>query len=200
MEARVKFARVLFVVMGVAALACERDPASNVKIVARPTVAPGSAAFDSSGFVAPPAFRPELCNVQPEKTKGSSKWVVKGPCTFDHNADVKCSTAFDDFYTALLRHGPGDATVAVYFNIETGSAPKPGECTAGQMFLTVQNGQAYYHWGSDSVTAKIGPGLKYVDVPETRLEAEPPNTGTEIVSGRFWCQPDLSAPGPTIVR
>lgn len=185
--------------MCASALACDRDPASDVKIIPRPTVAPGSVAFDSSGFIPPPAFRPELCNVQPEKAKGSSKWVVKGPCTFDHHADVKCSVAFDDFYTVLLRQGQGEATVAVYFNVETGTAPKPAEYTGAQMSLTVQNGQAYYRWGSDSVTAKIGPGMKYVDVPETRLEAEPPNTGTEIVSGRFWCKPDLSS-GPIIVR
>jgi hypothetical protein len=67
------------------------------------------------------------------------------------------------------------------------------------MFLTVQNGQAYYHWGSDSVTAKIGPGLNYVDVPDTRLEAEPPNTGTEIVGGRFWCQAEKEF-APIIAR
>jgi len=160
-----------------------------MKIIARPTVAPGSVAIDSGVAF---QFRSELCNVQPDTAKGSSALAVKGPCTFDHAADVKCTAVVDDLYAALLRKGLGEATVAIYFNIETGSAPKPGEYKGGQMFLTVQDGHAYYHWGSDSVTAKIGPGLKYVDVPETRLEAEPPNTGTEIISGRFGCLPDLS--------
>lgn len=184
-----KFASFLVVVACGSALACDPDPASELKIIPRPAATPGSVVSDSGGFVAPPAFSPELCNVLPETSKGSSTFVVKGPCTFDHGGDVKCSTAFDDFYTALLRKGPGDATVAIYFNIETVTAPRPGKYSGGQMFLTAQNGQAYYHWGSDSVTAIIGPGLKYVDVPETRLEAEPPNTGTELVGGRFWCQP-----------
>jgi hypothetical protein len=199
MEARVKIVSFLAGVTCFSALGCDRDPASDVRIIARPTAAAGSVTIDSSGWVAPPAFRPGLCTVQPEKSKGSSKFVARGPCTFDHGADVKCTAVYDDFYTALLRPGLGDATVAVYFNIETGTAPKPGKYTGGQMFLTVQNGQAYYHWGSDSVTATIGPGMKYVDVPETRLQAEPPNTGTETISGRFGCLPDESF-APIIVR
>jgi hypothetical protein len=76
----------------------------------------------------------------------------------------------------------------VYLNVE--SYKGPGDYSDGQMFLTVQNGSAYYHWGSDSVHTSPGRGLKYVDVKETQLEAEPPNTGTVTVSGRFWCNPD----------
>lgn len=194
-----KFASFAAIVACVSGLACDRDPASEVRIVARPPAAPGSVVAASGGFIAPPAFRPELCNVQPEKTKGSSTFVVRGPCAFNHGGDIKCTAVVDDFYTALLRQGLGDATVSVYFNIETVKAPEPGEYAGGQMFLTVQNGEAYYHWGSDSVRATIGPGLNYVDIPETRLEAEPPNTGTEIVSGRFWCQPDKDF-APIIAR
>jgi hypothetical protein len=55
------------------------------------------------------------------------------------------------------------------------------------MFLTVQNRDAYYYWSNDSVETIVGPGLKYVDVPRTKLDAEPPNTCTERVGGRFWC-------------
>jgi hypothetical protein len=98
---------------------------------------------------------------------------------------VKCRAVADDFHTVILRQGPGEATVSVYLNIEFYKGP--GSYDGGQMFLTVQNKGAYYHWGSDSVTTTVAPGLKYVDLPRTRLEAEPPNTGTVIVSGRLWC-------------
>lgn len=209
-----KFASFAAIVVCVAGLGCDRDPASDVKIIARPTADSTSVArADSISaatarptskaelniYVPGPPFRSELCNVEPEKSKGSSTFVVRGPCPFNHRGDVKCTAVADDFYAAVLRQGPGDVTVSVYLNIETGTAPKPGKHTGAQLFLTVQNRQEYYHWSSDSVSAKIGPGMNYVDVPKTRLEAEPPNTGTEIVSGRFWCQPDKDF-APIIVR
>ena len=165
-----------------AALACERDPASNLKIVARPQGSSDSGAAKT--FTQPP-FNPALCVVQPEEQKGSTKFSANGPCSFHNEGDVKCRATVDDFYTMLLRQGPGNATVAIYLNIEAYKGP--GTYEGGQMFLTAQNGDAYYHWSNDSVKTVVGPGLKWVDVPETKLDAEPPNTGTEIVSGRFWC-------------
>ena len=187
----------------IASLACERDPASNVKIIARPPAAPAPSAVPgqeepsqplivtgnlpvntaASAAEAPP-FKPELCKLQPD-TAGSSTFRVKGPCAFQHSGNVKCRAVVDDFYTTLLRKGPGEATTAVYLNVEYFKGP--GTYDGGQMFLTVQNGDAYYHWSSDSVKTIVAPGLKYVDVPTTKLDAEPPNTGTAIVSGRLWC-------------
>jgi hypothetical protein len=169
-----------------ATLACERDPASNVKIIDRPA---GSAATDSAANaraqLPPPPFSSELCNIQPETKTGRSTFAANGPCTFRHTGDVKCREALDDFHTMMLRQGPGEATVAVYLNIEFYKGA--GSYDGGQMFLTVQNKNAYYHWGSDSVHTTVAPGLKYVDLHETRLEAEPPNTGTVVVTGRLWC-------------
>ena len=167
-------------------LGCDADPASKVKIIARPTLPPGSP--PSAANPAAPAFipfRPELCAVRPEPKAGSSRFVLEGPCAFRHQGNVRCRDVLDDFHTVFLRHGPGDATVSMYLNIEFYKGT--GSYDGGQMFVTVQTGSSYYHWGSDSVRTTIGPGLRYVDIQETRLEAEPPNTGTEIVSGRFWC-------------
>jgi hypothetical protein len=48
----------------------------------------------------------------------------------------------------------------------------------------------YYHWSDDSVDVTIGSGMRTVQIPTTRLAAEPPNTGTEIVSGTFGCKLD----------
>ena len=177
--------------------ACERDPASKVKIVARPVTQAGSALDTAKPFVTPP-FHTDLCNVQAEQPKGSSSFAFKGPCDFHQTGDVKCRAAIDDFYTMLVRQGPGGATVSVYVNVEAYNGP--GKYSGGQMFLTVQDGFAYYHWSNDSVRTIVGPGLRYVDVPETRLEAEPPNTGTEIVSGRFWCNLDPTLDTTRIVR
>ena len=168
--------------------ACERDPASNVKIIARPT-ATATQPLPTTYPPTPP-FRSELCKVPPEATKGTHRFVVEGPCAFVQTSNMACKGSLDDLYASLLRAGPGEVTVSVYLNIETVAAPAPGKFSGAQMFLTVQNGNDYYYWSSDSVTATIGPGMRTVTIPRTRLDAEPPNTGTEIVSGTFACNPD----------
>ncbi len=183
--------------------ACERDPASKVKIIDRPAP-PAVAIHDSTAtpnpadpFKPPPPFKSDLCNVAPEPATGHTTFVAEGPCSFKHTADVKCRAIADDFHSMLLRQGPNEATVSVYLNIE--SYKGAGEYVDGQMFLTVQNKDAYYHWGSDSVHTSVPADFRYVDLHKTRLEAEPPNTGTVLVSGRLWCANnplDQSVPVP----
>ncbi len=163
-------------------VACEKDPASNVKIISRPVAA--GTALDTPKFAPPPPFHADLS--------------FSGPCSFRHTADVKCHAAVDDFYTMLVRHGPGNATTSVYLNVETFGGP--GTYGGGQMFLTVQNGDAYYYWSNDSVRTHVGPGMKYVDVEKAPLPAEPPNTGVDTVSGRFWCDPHATFDTTKIVR
>jgi hypothetical protein len=169
-------------------VACDRDPASDVKIVARPVAVPGAAAVDTPTFTPRPPFTAELCAIQPETVPGKSKLAVTGPCTLTLTDNVKCDAELDDFYVVSLLHAKGEATVSMYVNIE--SYKGPGKYTAGQMFLTVQNGSAYYHWGSDSVETTVANGLRYVELKNVRLEAEPPNKGTELLSGRLWCHPE----------
>jgi hypothetical protein len=197
MAARMSRSKLFAFLASAIVFACERDPASNVKIVARPATQAGSALDTAKPFVTPP-FRSDLCNVQAEQPKGSSSFVFNGPCDFHQIGYVKCRAAIDDFYTMVVRQGPAGATVSVYVNIEAYHGP--GKYSGGQMFLTVQDGFAYYHWSNDSVRTIVGPGLRYVEVPKTRLEAEPPNTGTEIVSGKFWCDPHPAFDTAKIVR
>ena len=183
----------------ISSIACERDPASNVKIIQRPTVAAN--APTATTFPPPPPFRSEYCKVPPEASKGSHKLVVTGPCAFEQTSNMACKGAFDDYYASMLRVVPGgDVTISIYLNIETKTAPAPGDYSGAQMFLTVQNAQEYYHWSSDSVNATIGPGMRTVHIPTTRLEAEPPNTGTEIVSGTFGCTPNAKLDTTRVVR
>lgn len=183
-----KVASFAVIVACISSVACERDPASNVKIIARPTAT--AAAPIAPTFPPSPPFRSELCKVQPEAAKGPHRFVVEGPCAFEQTSNMACKGAVDDLYASLLRQGPGDVTISVYLNIETVAAPAPGKFSGAQMFLTVQNGNDYYYWSSDSVTATIGPGMRTVTIPRTRLDAEPPNTGTEFVSGTFGCNPN----------
>ncbi len=172
---------VFMIVACLALPACDRDPASNVKIIARP-----AAVSDSAATPIMVAFRPELCVLPPEDSVGKSTFVAKGPCSFRHEASLRCRRSIDDFYVAILRKAPGDATVAVYINVETYKGP--GRYKNTQMFLTVQDGISYYHWSNDSVSISVGPREQFVDLPTVHLEAEPPNTGTEIVTGKLWCQ------------
>jgi len=180
--------------------ACDDDPASKVKVIERPagTVAARPDSDTSSIYKWKPApeFRSEMCNVTPETEKGRTTFVANGPCSFRHHANVKCSAALDDFHAVMLRHGPNDATVAVYLNVEFYKGA--GNYEGGQMFLTVQDKVAYYHWGSDSVKTTVGPGVKYVDIPPTRLEGESPTKGTVVVSGRLWCK-SLEEEKPQII-
>jgi hypothetical protein len=189
--------RSLLVPVSLVVIACDADPASKVKVISRP---PGAVAQSTDTtipkFQPPEPFRPELCNVEPETEKGKTTFVAKGPCSFKHEANVKCRAALDDFHTVMTRHGPYEATVSVYLNVEFYKGQ--GNYEGGQMFLTVQDKDAYYHWGSDSVKTTIGPGVKYVDIPPTRLEGEAPNKGTVVVSGRLWCA-DLTEEKPQII-
>src|SRR5258706_15446297 len=91
-------------------VACEKDPASNVKIISRP-VAAGTAG-DKPKFAPPPPFHADLCKLQPEQANGSSKIAFSRPCSFRHTADVKCNAVVDDLYTMLVRHGPCNFTTS----------------------------------------------------------------------------------------
>lgn len=196
------------IVTGVSGLGCDRDPASDVKIIERPAVdaSPKTTTVPTRKaeinlYVPGPPFRAELCKAEPEKSKGSNWFAVSGICAFQQTANVNCRAVSDDFYASLLRRGPGDVTISVYLNIETGNkAPTPGKYSGAQMFLTVQNRQEYYHWSSDSVSVTLGAGFRSVHIPRTRLEAEPPNTGTEIVSGTFGCDLNPHLDTTNVVR
>ena len=163
----------------IAVVACDKDPASKIKIAARPNVAANPATPKWT------PFKPELCNVAPSDTAGTSNFSAKGPCSFTHNADQKCRRTVDDFYVSILRTGPGVATVATYVNVE--SYKGPGVYDNAELFLTVQDGTAYYHWSAESVAITVGPQEKYVELGTVRLDAEPPNTGTETIAGRIIC-------------
>src|SRR5438045_9700342 len=129
----------MFAILACASLfACERDPASNVKIIARP-VAPATA-VDTPKWPLPPPFQAELCKLQPEPRKGSSTLVFNGPCKFRQTADVKCRAGTDDFYTMLVRQGTGNATTSVYLNGESFGGPR--SYGGGPLLLTVQTGDA----------------------------------------------------------
>lgn len=192
---------------GVSGLGCDRDPASDVKIIERPAVDASPKAMtvpspkaEINLYVPGPPFRAELCNAEPEKSKGSNRFMVRGICGFQQTANVKCRAVADDFFASVVRKGPGDVTISVYLNVETGKAPRPGEYSGAEMYLTVQNRQEYYHWSSVRVNATLGPGLRSVYIPRTRLEAEPPNTGTEFVSGTLGCDLNPHRDATNIVR
>jgi len=172
--------------MSLIVLACQPDAAKSVKIVA-PAPAPPAAQ------AALPPWQPEFCALPPEPSGGQSNMTVTGPCAFHHQASTKCRGVADDFHVVMLRRAAGDATVGLYINVEFYHGA--GDYTNAQAFLTLTNGKAYYHWSSDSVRITVTPGLKSVVFPPTRLEAEPPNTGTEVVEGTLWCGATLDTAG-----
>jgi hypothetical protein len=160
------------------ALGCKPDPAKSVKIIA-PAPAPPA----PQAALLP--WQADFCTLPPEDSAGSSKFVAKGPCAFHHEGNTLCRGLTDDFHVIMLRKGAGGAAVAVYINVEFYKGP--GHYAKAQMFLSFQTGTSYYLWGSDSVHIAVTPGQKSVVLPPTKLQAEPPNTGTEVVSGTLWC-------------
>jgi len=112
MEKSVTCSRLFPLLLCALAVACERDPASNMKIVARPVTRADSAVDTAKAFVTPP-FRSEFCKVEPGQPKGSSKFAFNGPCEFQNTADVRCRAAVDDFYTMLVGEGHDSATISV---------------------------------------------------------------------------------------
>lgn len=168
----------LCAVIALAALvACKPDPAKAVKIESAPPAPPAPEAKL-------PPWKPDNCTLQPEK-KGSSSFVATGPCAIRQTGEVACRSLTDDMHVLFLRKAKGEATVAVYINVETYHGP--GNYTNAQMFLTYQDGSSYYHWSNDSTRITVSPGAKSVVLPVDTLLAEPPNEGMEIVSGKLHC-------------
>lgn len=169
-------------------VACQPDPAKSVKIVDKGVGTPAPQA------VLPP-WQESNCNLQPVEKPGASTFVAKGSCSFTHTATAKCRSLIDDMYALFLRKASGEATLSVYINTEQYTGP--GDYTNAQINMTYQNGLNYYYWSSDSVHITVSPGEKSVVLPENTLQAEPPNTGTVVVSGKLICD---KWTGPTIIE
>ena len=164
--------------LSITALGCKPDPAKSVKIVAPAPAPPAPQAVL-------PAWQPDFCALPPEDSAGSSNFVAKGKCAFHHEGNAKCRGLTDDFHVMVVRKAAAQATVSVYINVEHYHGA--GQYAGAQMFLTFQNGENYYYWGGDSLHITVTPRERAVVLTPYKLEAQPPNTGTELVSGTFVC-------------
>lgn len=162
----------------VAAFGCKPDPAKSVKIVA-PAPAPPAAQSVL------PLWQSDFCALPPEDSAGSSNFVAQGKCGFHHEGNAKCRGLADDFHVMVVRRAAAQATVSVYINVEHYHGA--GKYDGAQMFLTFQNGENYYYWGGDSLHITVTPLERSVVLSPYKLEAQPPNTGAELVSGTFVC-------------
>jgi hypothetical protein len=183
-----KRAMIFSIVAVVLLVACKPDPAKSVKIVDKGVGTPPPQA-------ALPPWQDSNCNLAPEPKKGASTFVAKGPCSFTHTGNAKCRSMTDDMYALFLRKAAGENTVAVYLNAEQFKGA--GDYTDAQMTLTFKNGVNFYYWSSDSVHVTVSPDKDSVVLPENTLVAEPPNTGTVVVSGTLICD---KWTGPTITE
>ena len=168
--------------------ACQPDPAKSVKITDA-----GAAPPPPQAILAP--WQDANCSLEPESEPGASTFTSTGPCSFKHTGTAKCRALIDDMYALFLRNSATVGTVALYVNTE--GYKGPGEYKDAQISLTYQNGNAYYHWGSDSVHLTVSPGEKSVVFGENTLQPEPPNKGAVVVSGKLICK---KWTGPTITE
>ena len=178
----------LAAVAALVAVACEPDPAKQVRIDTASAPQPHRDTMPYT-IIGPPIVLPpwkrENCKLVPEATGGQSDFSATGPCAFTQTANVACRSLTDDMHALFVRKAKGEGTVSVYINVE--SYKGPGSYNDTQMFITYENGSSYYHWGSDSVHVTVTRGEKSVILPRNELIAEPPNTGVEMVSGTLRC-------------
>jgi len=111
------------------------------------------------------------CPPPAEDSPGPSSLIGEGPCQFEQKAQVSCEGSKDDFYAAFTRTAKNGATLVTYINVENYHGP--GEYEGAQMFVALQSGTSIVRWSSDTVHATVGADEAFVDLPTTRLDAEP---------------------------
>lgn len=161
--------RALVVMACLLAAGCDEDPASAVRIIARPVVTivvPSPTPLVRAGD-----WHPEACPPPPEDAPGPSTLTVAGPCAFEHHGAVSCEVNGDDFLITMTRPAAGGAKLMIYINVEQYHGP--GSYEGAQMFMGVQDKTLIYRWSSDTVSITVGPDETSAELPTTRIEAEP---------------------------
>lgn len=186
----------LALLIGIAALGCDQDPARSIKIIDRSpaAAAPAATSPPPAGAPASPAaapatpappvapalarrarpsaqWRPDACPPPADAASGPSDLSVTGPCAFEHRSAAICESLADDFLVAVSRKAANGATLVVYINVEQYHGP--GDYDESQMFVAVQDGKSMYRWSNERGKITVGAGEKFVDLPKTLLDAEP---------------------------
>ena len=151
------------------AAGCDEDPASAVRIIARPAVT--SVVPTRTPLARVGEWHPEACPPPPEEAPGPSTLTVTGPCAFEHHGTVSCEANGDDFLITLTRPATGGATLMIYINVEGYHGPDSYE--GAQMFMGVQDRTLIYRWSSDTLSITVGPDEAFAVLPTSRIEAEP---------------------------
>ena len=203
----------IFIFICIGLTSCDPDPARSLKIIDRPietrpaevsTLAspppavpapiphaqPAKSAVPAAARAEP--FHLSACPPPPEESDGPSSLDADGTCAFQHHNPVGCESLGDDFIVVASRKA-GDATLMVYINVEKYAGPGP--YTEAQMFIGVQDKLNIWRWSSDDVNITVGGGEKFVDLPPTRLDAEPMRTNCTGPMTNFQCEAIGESPG-----
>jgi hypothetical protein len=113
----------------------------------------------------------KACPPPAEASRGPSTFKATGPCAFEHTGTFACEGLADDFYVSTTRKAANGATLTVYINVEKYHGP--GDYTAAQMWIGVQDKTFIYRWSSDNLDITVGPGEAYAVLPSSKLDAEP---------------------------
>jgi len=146
--------------------ACDPDPARSVRILARP-IAESTAVQSSVSS----SWHPAGCPPVVEKTSGAGNLQVAGPCAFEHHQIAKCKAKADDFFVFVDRVGANGGKLGVYVNVEHYHGP--GSYLLSIAHITLQDGSLLYRWSSDNISVVVGADEAFVELPTTRLSAEP---------------------------
>ena len=117
------------------------------------------------------AWHPPGCPVPAGGPKGKTKIKVGGPCAADWTIDADCENEIDDLTFTARRKIRDGAEMVVYVNVEryagAGVYKPPND-----FYVSVMKGKSIWRWSSHDFETTIGPGSKYVEVKDVKLEPE----------------------------
>ena len=140
-------------------------------VAAAGAAAPGKGAAKPAGDAATKAWHPPGCPAGAGGPKGQTKMKIGGPCEADWTTDADCENEIDDLTFTARRKVKDGAEMIVYINVEryagAGRYKPPND-----VYVSVMKDKTIWRWSSNDFEATIGPGSKYVEVTNVRLEPE----------------------------
>ena len=128
-------------------------------------------AGNAANVAAANTWHPPGCPVLAGGPKGQTKMKVGGPCEADWMTDAECENEIDDLTFISRRKVKDGAEMVVYINVEryagAGVYKPPND-----FYVSVMKDKSIWRWSSHDFEATIGPGSKYVQVKDVKLEPE----------------------------
>ena len=163
--------RSLLIASLLAAAIAAAGPAAAAETGKTAKAGAASATAKSTGDGAAKSWQPPGCPAPAGGPKGQTKMKVGGPCEADWSVDANCENEIDDLTFTSRRKVKDGAEMVVYINVEryagAGVYKPPND-----VYVSVMKDKSIWRWSSNDFEATIGPGSRYVEVKNIKLEPE----------------------------